>query len=540
MLERGLNVKKTIKVLITLLLAVALLAACGSDDASDNDETNGAEDVAVNPEGFPIVDEKITLSLMAPGTGMAAWEDMPALQEYSELTNVYFEYDTPPIGDFQTRLNLAFASGDIAGIIFGAETDDFTPGMEVDYGRQGVLLPLNDLIDEYAPNFKALMEENPEIERSITTNDGNIYALPAINQHPTSIWPTGPLWYNGDWLDELGVEEVPQTTDELFDLLIRFRDEDPNGNGEADEVPFSDVQMNASRPWLMAAFGMKEWGIEEVDGEVRYAPMTDNYREYLTFMNQLFEEGLMDPETFSQSDEQKKAKGEQNRLGLFPDWFSFFTTGKAESDAVTDPMFHPLTSDVSPEIVLPGNPGISRGSFAITKNNANPEASMRWIDYWYSQEGRDFFDQGPKGYLWDEDEDGNYIELETPKGYDSSEDYRGTLTPAYGISAPMLVDVVENAPVSDFTQFIFDETAEKIDPYAETPFPLVYFTDEEQDQINNIEVDLESYVEQMEARFITGVEPLDNWDNYVETIEGMKIDQYIQLHQDAYDRWLDL
>ncbi|MGP4039284.1 extracellular solute-binding protein [Gracilibacillus sp. D59] len=524
------------------IICCALIAGCSDDEtASDNrnnqeNEETSTSDAEVNKEGYPIVDEKITLSLMAPGTGLAEWEDMPTLQQYSEKTNIYFEYDTPPLSDFQTKLNLAFASGDIADIIFGA-TGNLTPGMEVDYGQQGILQPLEDLIDEYAPNFKALMEENPEIKRSITTTDGHIYALPAINQHPTAAWPAGPMWYNGTWLDELGVKELPKTTEELYELLVRFKTEDPNGNGKADEIPLTDVQMNSTRRWFLAAFGIKEWGMEAVDGEARYAPMTENYKEYLTYMNKLYEEELLDPETFSQADEQKKAKGQENRLGLFPDWFSFFTTGETEEEAMNNPMFHPLTSNVSPEIVLPGSPGISRGAFAITKNNEHPEASMRWIDYLYSREGRDFFDQGPEGYLWEEGEDGQREFLEVPEEFESSEDYRGTLTPAYGITTPMLVDLVENAPRSEFDLFIEKETQEKIDPYAETPFPLVYLTDEEQDTINTIEVDLESYVEQMEAKFITGVEPLSKWDEYIKTIENMNIEKYIQIHQDAYDRW---
>ncbi|KAB8134181.1 extracellular solute-binding protein [Gracilibacillus oryzae] len=527
---------------LIVLAAVLLttLIACSNEDASNEEEgneENASADVEVNKEGFPIVDEEITLSMLAPGTGLAEWEDMPTLQEYSEMTNINFEYETPPLSDFQTKLNLAFASGEIADIIFGASTNELTPGMEVDYGQQGILLPLEDLIEEYAPNFKALMEENPELERSITTTDGHIYALPSVNQHPTAKWPAGPMWYNGAWLDAVGVEELPKSTDELYDLLVRFRDEDPNGNGEADEIPLTDVKMNSSRRWFLAAFGMKDWGIEEVDGTVRYAPMTENYKEYLTYMNKLYDEKLLDQETFAQADEQKKAKGQQNRLGLFPDWFSFFTTGQPEEEAINNPMFHPLTSDVSPEIVLPGSPGISRGAFAITSNNDNPEASIRWVDYLYSKEGRDFFDQGPEGYLWEEGEDGNRVFTEVPEEFESSEDYRGTLTPAYGINTPMLVDLVEGAPRSEFDLFIEEETKAKIDAYAETAYPLVYLTDEEQEEVNTIEVDLQSYVEQMEAKFITGVEPLENWDEYVETIENMNIERYVQIYQDAYDRW---
>ncbi|MBS4217480.1 extracellular solute-binding protein [Bacillus sp. FJAT-49711] len=532
--------KKTTKILSISIAAMLLLGACSSGKNSDGN--NGGKDssankVTVNKEGFPIVDEKLTLSLMAPGTGMAEWKDMPTLKEYAEKTNIDFKYDTPPLSDFQTKLNLAFASGDVADIIFAAGSDNLTSGMEVKYGKQGVLLPLEDLIDEYAPNFKALMENNPEIKKSITTTDGHIYALPVINQHPTSAWPAGPLWYNGKWLDALGVKEVPKTTDELYDLLVRFKNEDPNGNGKADEIPLLDVKMNSSRTWFLAAFGMKKWGIEEVDGKVRYAPTSDNYKEYLTYMNKLFKEELLDPETFSQSDEQKKAKGQENRLGLFPDWFSFFTTGETEEVAMNNPMFQPLTSSISPEIVLPGNPGISRGAFAITKNNKSPEASIRWVDYLYSKEGRDFFDQGPEGYLWKQGENGEREYLEVPKEFASSEDYRGTLTPAYGIAVPMLVDLVEGAPRSDFDLFIEEETKAKIDPVAETAYPLVYFSDEEQEKINTIEVDLKSYVEQMEAKFITGVEPLSNWDKYADTINKMKIDELVKIYQDAYDRF---
>ncbi|WP_235817477.1 MULTISPECIES: extracellular solute-binding protein [Gracilibacillus] len=529
-----------LSIMFSVLLII--LIACNTDDsANQNDGENDSDNksVEVNKEGYPIVDEEITLSLMAPGTGIAEWKDMPTLQEYSEKTNINFDYDTPPLSDFQTKLNLAFASGDISDIIFGASTDDLTPSMEVNYGEQGVLIPLEELIDEYAPNLKALMEENPEIERSITTTDGHIYVLPAINQHPTSAWPAGPMWFNGEWLDALGVEELPKTTDELYELLVRFRDEDPNGNGEADEIPLIDVKMESTRRWLLAAFGMKEWGIEEVDGTVRYAPITENYKEYITYMNKLYDEKLLDPETFSQADEQKKAKGQQNKLGLFPDWFSFFTTGQTEEEAMNNPMFHPLTSDVSPEIVLPGNPGISRGAFAITKNNDYPEASIRWIDYLYSQEGRDFFDQGPEGYLWEEGEDGQRVFKDVPEEFDSSEDYRGSLTPAYAINTPMLVDLVETAPRSDFELFIEEETKTKVDAYAETAYPLVYLTEEEQEEINTIEVDLESYVEQMEAKFITGVEPLTNWDKYIETIENMNIDRYVKIYQAAYDRWAE-
>ncbi|MCJ7840608.1 extracellular solute-binding protein [Lederbergia sp. NSJ-179] len=532
--------RKSFKFILTgVLSATLLLSACSSSGNDDKKDTSSkAKNVEVHKEGFPIVDEKITLSMMAPGTGLAEWKDMPTLQEYAKMSNIDFKYNTPPLSDFQTKLNLAFASGDIADVIYGAGTSNLTPGMEVDYGEQGILIPLEDLIDKYAPNIKKLLEERPDVKKSITTIDGHIYSLPTVNELHTSSWYIGPIWYNGKWLKALDVKELPKTTDEFYELLKRYKNEDPNGNGKADEIPLTDVKLNSMRPWLLAAFGMKEWGIDEIDGKVRYTPITENYKEYLTFMNKLYKEKLLDPETFSQSDEQKKAKGQDNRLGVFTDFYSFFTTGETEEESMNNPMYYPLTSSVSPEPILPRNPAIQRGTFSITKNNAYPEATMRWIDYFYSQEGYEFLNEGPEGYLWEKGEDGKkkYLE-EPPKEFKSMEDYRGTLTPAYGISAPALERPIEGKEESAFDKFIATETKEKIEPFAEVPFPLVYLTNDEQKQVNNIEVDLKSYVEQMEAKFITGVEPLSNWDKYVKTIENMQIDEYVKIHQAAYDRW---
>src|SRR5699024_619485 len=216
---------------------------------------------------------------------------------------------------------------DIEDIIYGAETDDLTPAMEVDYGEQGILIHLEDLIDEYASNIKKIFEENPEIEKSVTTKDGHIYDIPRISTSHRDIWKS-PMEYKGEWLDELDVKELPETTDEFYKLLKRFRDEDPNGNGKKDEIPLLGVEMDSIGPWFMAAFGVKDQGIIEDDGEVKYGAITDGYKEYLKYMNKLYDEELLDPETFSQSDEEKKAKGQNDRIGVFSDYFSYFTTGQ--------------------------------------------------------------------------------------------------------------------------------------------------------------------------------------------------------------------
>lgn len=543
--------KKLLGMAGVALCSTLVLGACGN---SSDEGTGEKKEVAINHDSqFPIIKEgeELTLNIMAPGVGMAEWEDMPTLQDYQEKTGIKLTYTTPPSADFSTKLNLAFASGDLPDIVYGAGSQALTASMEIDYGSQGILLPLEEYITpEIMPNLYALTQEDPSILKSITTPDGHIYSLPMISRNATSIWWQGPMWYNGTWLDNLGVSELPKTTEELQELLTRFKDEDPNGNGQADEIPLTDVDMNSTRVWLMAAFGLRTRGIQVDDDVVSYTPTSENYKAFLEYMNTLYDEGLLDKEVYGQSDEQKKAKGENNQLGLFADYFSFFTTGRSEAEAMNDPMFQPLTSEWAPEAKIPGSPRISGGTFALTNVNPSPEASMRWVDYFYSEEGTKYIEQGPEGVLWEyqENADGEKVRVYVDGiDTDNTEDERGKITPAYGLTTPNIVidttgeyhirKTADEEPDTRFSDWVAQETAEKMEDIAEVPFPLLYLTIEENDKVAATATDLTTYVEQMEAKFITGVEPLDNWDDYVKTIEAMGIDEYVEVYQTAYDRW---
>lgn len=526
-------------------LAVLALAGCAGSGGTN---ASLKSDVKVNPTGFPIVDKPLKMTLMAPSTGVVNWNDMVVLNDYAKKTNITFKYNTPPSSDFSTKLNLAFASQDLPDIIYAAGSA-LTPANEVSYGEHGQLLPLEKLIPKYAPNLNKLMKQDPSIRQSITTPDGHIYGLPLISRGALSSWYIGPLWYNGSWLKKLGVKELPKTADEFYALLKRFKNDDPNGNGKADEIPLSDVKLTSSRYWLMSIFGLLSNTVQNNGNKVVYTPITKNYKEYLTFMHKLFAEGLLDKDTFAQSDDQKKAKGQANRLGVFSDYFSYFTTGRTPAQAAANPMWQPLTSDVSPKAVVPGNPRLNRGNFAITKNNPSPAAALRWVDYFYSDKGAVYLNQGPEGYLWKsaKNDKGQTVRV-FAKGVtpENSEDKRSKLTPDYGLTVPALasdrdqysIRTDANAPAVDgFTTFVRAETKAKIDPYARVPYPLVYLTKEEQDSISSMTTDLATFVEESEAKFITGVTPLSDWDKYVKTIKGMHVDQYTKVYQAAYDRW---
>lgn len=546
---------KKVALVCGLILSVVTIAACGNK----GEEAKGAQ-VKVAKEGFPIVEEKVELSMFAPNVGSTSYEKMAMMNDYSDKTNVFWKYTTPPDSDLATKLNLAFASGDIQEVLFASRLSKV---QEIQYG-DNTLLPLDNYIDEgYAPNIKKILDEFPELRNSLTTPDGHIYSLPMLSGKynledekfaKQTVFPSGPIWYNGKWLDKLGVKELPKTTDEFYDLLIRFRDEDPNGNGKKDEIPLSSAKIDSLRPWMMWSFGVLQQEQQVMDGKVSYGAATENYRAYLAYMNKLYSEKLLDQEVFSQSDDQKKSKGNNDRLGAFTDWFSFFTTNRTQEEAINDPMFYPLSSPESPETVVSATDGVATGAFAITKKTANPEAAIRWVDYFYSNEGSRYFNAGPDeekgGYWhWAKNDKGEEVRVRN-EGItaDNAEEERSKITPDYGTVTPkvssepviILSDKNDSVEADAFQQFVNKETAEKIAPYEKIGWPTLYVSKEEQDELgSSLQADLLSYVQQMEAKFITGQEKLTDasWKTYLDTLDSIGVKKYVDVHQKAYDRW---
>lgn len=199
-----------------------------------------------------------------------------------------------------------------------------------------------------------------------------------------------------------------------------------------------------------------------------------------------------------------------------------------------------MKSDLVDKPAIAKNRGITTGAFAITVTNPAPEASMRWVDYLYSYEGSLFFNKGPEGKLWEYTDEANRVKryLPVPDGKEM-EDYRATLTPNYGIPAPTInTDDINKGLKTDFDLWVEKETKEKLlDRGARPPFPALFLTVEEQTEINSLNSDLSTYVQQMEAKFVTGAEPLSNWDNYLNTMKKMGADRVVEIYQGAYDRW---
>jgi len=534
--------RRTANVGICVMLITALLLAACADKGNGANGANGEngsiapESTAAGPanfnaEGYPIANETITLKMMGykhPIQG--PWEEMYFFKDMQKMTNIAFTFDTPPAESYEERKNLAFVSGQLPDVFFSGNIWSD----EAKHGDDGVLIPLEDLIEKYAPNIRRMLEENSDIKRSITSPSGHIYSLPFINRAPNAVAYTIP-WINGKWMQAVGITKVPETIDELYTLLKAFKEGDPNRNGKQDEIPLTSDKLNDTRAPLLAAFGHLSRGIEAIDGVVQYGAATEGYREYLQFMNKLFAEGLLDPETFTHQYADIDAKGKADRVGIAMQ--NIWQVAEGENDQY--PALPVLTSSSNGTKRYPIGGGYAPGAFAITNTNKYPEATIRWVDYLYSEEGSLFLHYGKEGDLWEwADKEKGIRKYIQPASGISTEEHRATFTPDVGTYTPKWVRPESEAGWDDVGhQFRIKETNEKVMPYGQVPFPGIQLLPEEQSRLDLISVDLNTYVEQMEAKFIAGGESFDKWDDYLATLKKLKVDEFVEVYAGAYERW---
>ena len=497
-----------------------------------------------NEEGYPIVDEKITVTMMGMRHPIQGeWENMDFFKTMEEMTNIAFEFDNPASDVFEERKTLAITGDTYPEVFFGA---NLSTDQQVEWGSEGYLIPLNDLIEKYAPNIQKMFEEIPETKAAVTAPDGNIYSIPQINASPIA-YLSGGYW-NGAWLEALGVtsDQLPTTRDEFTDLLRRFRDEDPNGNGQADEIPLmltvqTTVGGDIPDQYILPTFGVNAtMQYVDSDGTVKFGVQQDAYKDYMTYMNMLYEEKLLDNNYVTGDSVTTTAQSMANNVGIVLTAIPQNSYPVSAEEAVNYPMMQALSGDETngePVYAYGNNNGIVTGAFAITDKCENPEAMIRWVDYLYSEEGSIFIHYGEEGDLWEYTDEGlrQYIDHEGM----STEEYRGTITPDVGTVTPKWVrEETEGSWDDPFQPTRIANTEEYLLPYAVQTFPQTFFSAEDTERRTEIITDLSKYVEEMIAGFITGTHDIEGeWDEFQQTLLDMNIEELTQIYQESYDTW---
>ncbi|SLN51967.1 Lipoprotein LipO precursor [Pseudoruegeria aquimaris] len=352
-----------------------------------------------------IVDEPLTLTIQMNHARYPRYnEDWPVEKVASEWTGIHLRDATVGANtrtDENTgkteALNLMLATGNVPDIVGSSRLKDFVN----QYGPEGAFIGLNDLIEEHAPNLKAFLDERPEIRSAIQAANGEIYYIPYL--------PDGKYgrayFIRYDWLDALGLE-VPQTVEEFEQVLIAFRDGDPNGNGLKDEIPYFARQwpelIRLVTLWDGRSSGSDTYHDFYVDnGELKHPYAGEGYREGIKNLARWYAEGLIDPEVFTRGSSAREYLLSENLGGATHDWFAS-TSGYNDSLADKVPGFQfkamaPPASISGKRIEEHRRIPIKPDGWAIGYTNKHPVETIKYFDFWFTEEGRRLANFGVEG-----------------------------------------------------------------------------------------------------------------------------------------------
>lgn len=401
--------KKGLALLLALVMVLSLVA-CGSSSSNTSDKKD-EKPVATNAvSNGEVAQEEITLKIMARTPSFYPDQDLGEvanMKAYEEMSGVKIEWDNYDPSVFDNSVATAIASDDLPDIIMKGSLSNVKL---YEWGKDEILVDLAPYLEEYAPNFTALMEEYPDIRKAITAPDGGIYGLPQVILAPQMRVPD-KMFINTAALEQFGMD-VPTTLDELYDYLVTFRDSDFNGNGQADEIPLVGSVGNLKK-YFYGCFGLRTRGahhstvdVDPETGELRLFATSENYREFLEFLNKLYEEKLIYQEIFTDGDKSTGAFTSEDRVGCLLGTSLYNVPANKTDDwagvenQLAGPDGYNIVSEVRSNLH-------STGNFAITYKCENIERALQWVDYFYSEEGSLFYHAGVEGENWEVKEDGS-------------------------------------------------------------------------------------------------------------------------------------
>ena len=517
------------------------------------------------PGQLPVVDEVVEYTICAPDTTYVCDLNENTLTPWiQEKTNVKINFEEIPDTEWDTKVNLLIASDELPdAFIYGG----FSAAELADYGSQGVFLALNDIIEEHGHYVKQVFDQQEALPGAYTALDGNIYTLPDINECYHCFYSIR-AWINQQWLTNLGLE-YPNTVDEFVNVLRAFKEQDANGNGDPnDEIPFSGnaTSWNSTiYPFLLNSFlhyDTSNLSVKE-DGTVIFTPIQPEFKEGLQWIASLIDEGLIEKEALTQTEEQLKTKGSNLDIALLggftsATWWSGVGSDNGEGSRCREysglsPLEGPNGVRISPW----AGTGFNMGNSVITTACEDPVPLFKMLDYMLSDEATLRSQVGELGVDYNEPDEGApgingkpalYAKIPTSNTTggttgDEADTAMPNVFPSNRTSDFRLGEQADyNDPETQWQQEprLYNESAKYFAPYADEHmmYPsAVNLTAEESEKINFMKTQINDYVKENIVLFLAGEKSFDtDWDSFIAEFDNLKLDEYMELRQMAYTR----
>jgi putative aldouronate transport system substrate-binding protein len=537
-------------------------ADAGSGDEEDaGSEGESAEGPAgFNATGMPIMNEPITLTAWIEGGADTDWSQNVFLKEIEEKANIKLEIISTPSSDSLEKRNLMLAGDDYPDLLLTDWTAILTKSDIMQFAvKEGIFLPITEYVDKYGNNMKRIFDENPAYREGSTAPDGEIYGFARFSEcYHCSAYPK--IYLRQDWMDKLNLE-MPTNTEELREVLRAFVNEDPNGNGEKDEIGLIGAT-TWNTPVEFALMGMSFqtvkpdfWLSLGADGEsVEFSPSTDAYREGLRYIKSLYDEGLIDPTSFTQKEDimAQTVRTEPHVVGMYV--CDHAAMGYDNSDPVEAENYQILIPVAGPDGFRRQGQNANEGTITgfeavITDKCQYPEAAFRLIDeFFYDDDYNMMRFKGKEGLGWERAAEGaknvfggeaRYVVLSVPEeDKEENDKYGFGVGPQADVASFRLAMLpeVENVYLQENYEQRITLDTQKVEEFIPekrleyNPFIPLEMTDE----YAEIQTNLNSFVRKTIVQFITGERDIENgWEEYLSELDSYRVDRYVEIYKTA-------
>ena len=508
---------------------------------------NNIEELIAGRPGLslPLTEEETTISFWTGSPAMDAtisgWNDSTANQEIEKRTGVHIEFIEVAPPTQSEAINLMFTSGDYPDIINYALTGIYTVPYMIE---NEIIVDLQDMMEEHAPSYSALMEADPALYLATVSDGGEIGGLCGYEYN--SYFTTGAL-VRGDWLSDIGMApEDLVTIDDFHQYLSVIKSE---GLCEYPMPLRYDASISGS-PFLNALGGVSGAASDasaqnfyylEDNETMVYSFITDTYREYITMMAQWYQEGLITRDLLNSDmlDSSAIAGGSYGIMWQDCQFMDMWIS----AGQVNDPDYS-LVGVAEP--MLEAGQKLGNGmvtnlstSLIISTCCEDPELALQWLDYHFSEEGSILSQYGREGegLVYDENGKPGYSELisDNPDGLS----FDNALN-AYAVNINMYAQNKASlrASYEQIKQDALDVWNGTREVTRSSFTKLFTLNTEETETVQLYYTDIATYVAETIGKMLVGEISIDaEWDNYVATVESMNIQEVIAAYQSAGQRY---
>lgn len=550
--------KKVYKRIVAMVLAAGMtvsFSGCGGvgNNVTLNDGT--LQEVEIADLQFPLK-EKVTLTglISYPANTESNPNNRTIFKRLQEQTNVEIEWTAIQSDQWGDKISLSMANlATLTDFVFSA---GFGDSDLLKYADQGVIIPLEEYIDNYMPNLKAVFDKYPEYRSMCTDTEGHIWSLPWIEQlgaEKTAIQTIGNMSFiNKKWLDFLGLS-IPNTVEEFKEVLIAFRDHASELQAEfqidGSIIPMSCIVNDGDQDPSILINGFGE-GYGDAD-KGRHIAVTDDlqvicaatqqgYKDGIAWLHSLYEENLIDPEAFTQEWATYVSKGKSGRYGVC---FSWDVANIANlEDWVPLPALTADTRNITPQNGS-FTSGFDRGRCVVTAVAKNPALVCAWLDQMYDPFQSPQNNWGTYGendefdiFVLGTNENGEEMLQHAPLGDASPVEVRE----AESVGGPLaILDEYYGVYVTcpDDAQYRLNWIEEYFTPDMNTKYvyPNVFMSQEDTEELSNLQADIEKTINARKSDWIMNGFTDADWEQYLKDLDAYGLQDYLAIFQKYLD-----